>query len=171
VKVGHLAYFRVHPAHHVGMLNLLGEYDLRLDAKGRLSLPAGLRKQLDGELQRGFVLNRDVFKPCLVLYPMVQWERTQSMMQRLNRFVERNADFIRRFMNGATQVELDASDRLLLPKALMDHARIGKDIKVMGMMDRVEIWSKEEYARMMREDVDLTALAEDVMGSLGNADA
>jgi MraZ protein len=152
------------------MLNLLGEYDIRLDAKGRLSLPAGLRKQLDGELQRGFVLNRDVFKPCLVLYPMVQWERTQSMMQRLNRFVERNADFIRRFMNGATQVELDSSDRLLLPKALMDHARIGKDIKVMGMMDRVEIWSKEEYARMMREDVDLTALAEDVMGSLGNAD-
>lgn len=152
------------------MLNLLGEYDIRLDAKGRLSLPAGLRKQLDGELQRGFVLNRDVFKPCLVLYPMVQWERTQSMMQRLNRFVERNADFIRRFMNGATQVELDSSDRLLLPKALMDHARIGKDIKVMGMMDRVEIWSKEEHARMMREDVDLTALAEDVMGSLGNAD-
>lgn len=170
MKVGHLAYFRLHSAHYAGMLNLLGEYELRLDAKGRLSLPAGLRKQLDGELQRGFVLNRDVFKPCLVLYPMVQWEQTQSMMQRLNRFVERNADFIRRFMNGATQVELDSSDRLLLPKTLMVHARIGKDIKVMGMMDRVEIWSKEEHARMMREDVDLTALAEDVMGSLGNAD-
>ncbi len=153
------------------MLNLLGEYDLRLDAKGRLSLPAGLRKQLDGELQRGFVVNRDVFKPCLVLYPMVQWEQTQSMLQRLNRFVERNVEFIRRFMNGATQVELDASDRLLLPKILMDHAGIGKEVRMVGMMDRVEIWGKEEHVKMMREKVDLTALAEDVMGSLGNADA
>ena len=153
------------------MLNLLGEYDLRLDAKGRLSLPAGLRKQLDGELQRGFVVNRDVFQPCLVLYPMVQWEETQSMLKRLNRFVERNVEFIRRFMNGATQVELDASDRLLLPKILMDHAGIGKDVRMVGMMDRVEIWGKEEHAKMMREKVDLTALAEDVMGSLGNADA
>lgn len=153
------------------MLNLLGEYDLRLDAKGRLSLPAGLRKQLDGELQRGFVVNRDVFKPCLVLYPMVQWEETQSMLQRLNRFVERNVEFIRRFMNGATQVELDASDRLLLPKILMDHAGIGKEVRMVGMMDRIEIWGREEHVKMMREKVDLTALAEDVMGSLGNADA
>lgn len=152
------------------MLNLLGEYDLRLDAKGRLSFPAGLRKQLDGELQRGFVINRDVFQPCLVLYPLTEWERTQSTMRRLNQFVAKNREFIRRFMNGATQVELDGSDRLLVPKTLMDHAGIGKDIKMVGMMDRVEIWSKEEHARMMREKVDLTALAEDVMGSLGNAD-
>jgi MraZ protein len=152
------------------MLNLLGEYDLRLDAKGRLSFPAGLRKQLDGELQKGFVINRDVFKPCLVLYPMVEWEQTQSMMRRLNRFVEKNLEFIRRFMNGATQVELDSSDRLLLPKPLMVHAGIGKELKMIGMVDRVEIWSKEEHVKMMRGKVDLTALAEDVMGSLGNAD-
>lgn len=152
------------------MLNILGEYDLRLDAKGRLSFPAGLRKQLDGELQKGFVINRDVFQPCLVLYPLTEWERTQSTMRRLNQFVAKNREFIRRFMNGATQVELDSSDRLLLPKTLMEHASIGKDIKMVGMMDRVEIWSKEAHDRMMREKVDLTALAEDVMGSLGNAD-
>jgi DNA-binding transcriptional regulator/RsmH inhibitor MraZ len=53
----------------------------------------------------------------------------------------------------------------------MDHVGIGKDIKMIGMMDRVEIWSKEGHAGMLREKVDLTALAEDVMGSLGNADA
>ena len=75
-----------------------------------------------------------------------------------------------RFMNGATPLELDASDRLLLPKNLMDHAGVGKDIKMIGMVDRVEIWSKEAHAKMLREQVDLTALAEDVMGSLGNSD-
>jgi MraZ protein len=152
------------------MLNLLGEYDLRLDAKGRLMLPAGLRKQLDGELQRGFVINRDVFQPCLVLYPLSEWERVQFMMRRLNQFVARNREFVRRFMNGATQVELDASDRLLLPKPLMEHAGIHKDIKVIGMMDKVEIWAKDRHDAMLREQVDLNALAEEVMGSLGNAD-
>ncbi len=150
------------------MLNLLGEYELRLDAKGRLSLPSGLRKQLAGEVEKGFVINRDVFKPCLVLYPMVEWEQTQSMMRRLNRFVEKNLEFIRRFMNGATQLELDASGRLLLPKSLMDHASIGKDIVMIGMVDRIEVWAKERHSKMLRESVDLTALAEDVMGSLGN---
>ncbi len=152
------------------MLNLLGEYELRSDAKGRLMLPSGLRKQLAGEVEKGFVINRDVFKPCLVLYPMVEWERTQAMMRRLNRFVEKNLEFIRRFMNGATQVEVDASGRILLPKSLSDHAGISKDVVLIGMVDRVEIWSKQEHARMLREKVDLTALAEDVMGSLGNAD-
>ena len=152
------------------MLNLLGEYELRSDAKGRLMLPSGLRKQLAGEVEKGFVINRDVFKSCLVLYPMVEWEQTQSMMRRLNRFVEKNLEFIRRFMNGATQVELDASGRLLLPKSLADHAGINKDVIMIGMVDRVEIWSKEAHSRMLREKVDLTALAEDVMGSLGNDD-
>lgn len=152
------------------MVNLLGEYDLRLDAKGRLVLPSSLKKQLDGELQKGFVINRDVFKPCLVLYPYVEWDRTQSMMRRLNRFVEKNLEFIRRFMNGATMVELDGSGRLLMPKPLMDHAGIGKEVKLLGMIDRVEIWAKDKHARMMSENVDLTALSEEVMGSLGNAD-
>lgn len=152
------------------MLNLLGEYDLKLDAKGRLTLPSGLRKQLDGEIQKGFVINRDVFKPCLVLYPMVEWEHTQTTMRRLNRFVAKNVEFVRRFMNGATPIELDASDRLLLPKHLLSHAGIGKGLRMVGMMDRVEIWSTTTHEKMLQENVDLTALAEDVMGSLGNAD-
>ena len=78
------------------------------------------------------------------------------MMRRLNRFVERNMEFIRRFMNGATQVELDGSGRLLLPKPLATHAGIGKEVKLVGMMDRIR-WSKERHADTMREDVDLTA--------------
>ncbi|HQW85973.1 MAG TPA: division/cell wall cluster transcriptional repressor MraZ [Flavobacteriales bacterium] len=151
------------------MLNLLGEYDLRLDAKGRLVLPSGLKRQLAEVATKGFVIARDVFKPCLVLYPMSEWERTQAMMARLNPFVEKNREFIRRFTNGATRVELDGSDRILLPKPLMDHAGIGKDLKLMGLLDRVELWSREGHARMQREAVDLTALAEEVMGSLGNA--
>jgi MraZ protein len=150
------------------MLNLLGEYDVRLDAKGRLVLPSGLKKQLADVVSQGFVINRDVFRPCLVLYPMPVWESTNKMLGRLNRFVEKNLEFIRRFTAGATRLDLDGSGRLLLPKALMDDPKLGKDLKLVGLGDRVEVWGKTGYAAMRREKVDLTALAEDVMGSLGN---
>ncbi|HRN36065.1 MAG TPA: division/cell wall cluster transcriptional repressor MraZ [Flavobacteriales bacterium] len=152
------------------MLNLLGEYEVRLDAKGRLVLPAGLKKQLESALSKGFVVNRDVFQPCLVLYPHAVWDQTSRMLGRLNRFVEKNMEFIRRFTSGATHLELDGSGRLLLPKALMDDPKLGKDLKLVCLGDRVEVWSKEGYARMRREKVNLSALAEEVMGSLGNDD-
>jgi MraZ protein len=90
------------------------------------------------------------------------------MLGRLNRFMEKNLEFIRRFTAGATRLDLDGSGRLLLPKALMDDPKLGKDLKLVGLGDRVEVWSKAGYAAMRREKVDLTALAEDVMGSLGN---
>lgn len=150
------------------MLNLLGEYDVRLDAKGRLVLPAGLKKQLADTVSKGFVINRDVFRPCLVLYPQQIWEATSRMLGRLNRFVERNMDFIRRFTAGATHLELDNSGRLLLPRALMDDPKLGKELKLVCLGDRVEVWSKEGYAQMRKEKVDLSTLAEEVMGSLGN---
>lgn len=153
------------------MLNLLGEYDVRLDAKGRLVLPSGLKKQLADQLSKGFVINRDVFRPCLVLYPFEVWEATSRMLGRLNRFVEKNMDFIRRFTSGATHLELDGSGRLLLPKALMDDPKLGKELKLVGLGDRVEVWSKAGYLQMRREKVDLSALAEEVMGSLGNEQA
>lgn len=150
------------------MLNLLGEYDVRLDAKGRLVLPSGLKKQLADSLAKGFVINRDVFKPCLVLYPQAVWDGTSRMLARLNRFVEKNMDFIRRFTSGATHLELDGSGRLLLPKPLMDDPKLGKELKLVGLGDRVEVWSKAGYSTMRKQKVDLSALAEEVMGGLGN---
>ena len=121
------------------MLNLLGEFDCRLDAKGRLVLPALLRKQLGKEADAGFVMNRDVHAPCLVLYPNSVWEKTSQQLRRLNRFVKANAEFIRRFTAGATPVALDPTGRMLLPYALMKEARMGNDIKLIGADDRIEV--------------------------------
>ena len=152
------------------MLNLLGEYDCRLDAKGRLVLPALLRKQLGDLADRGFVMNRDVHAPCLVLYPMTIWESTSKKLDRLNRFIKQNADFIRRFTAGASPVSLDPTGRMLLPYALMKDARMGKDIKLLGARDRIEVWDAKAYTDMRNEAVDMSSLSEDVMGPLGNDD-
>ena len=152
------------------MLNLLGEFDCRLDAKGRLVLPAQLRKQLGEQADRGFVMNRDVHAPCLVLYPISVWEGTTKKLDRLNRFIKQNADFIRRFTAGASPVSLDPTGRMLLPYALMKDARMGKDIKLLGARDRIEVWDAKAYMDMRNEKVDMSSLSEDVMGPLGNDD-
>lgn len=150
------------------MLNLLGEYPSTLDAKGRALLPAALKKQLGKAAMEGFVVNRDVFSPCLVLYPMEEWNRTSADVRRLNRFDPDNVEFIRRFLNGATPVDLDSMGRLLIPKTLMGHASLSKDIVFCGMGDRIEIWSEQELRRVMSgSGTDFKELARKVMA--GNA--
>lgn len=152
------------------MLNLLGEYDCKADAKGRVMLPAGLKKQLQDVVHEGFVVNRDMFDKCLILYPMKQWTEVSSEIGRLNRFVAKNVKFIRKFNNGATPIELDSAGRMLLPSALCGFAGIDREIKITGTGDRIEIWSKSAYEAMLNEDVDMAALSEEVMGELGKYD-
>ncbi|MFZ1693526.1 MAG: division/cell wall cluster transcriptional repressor MraZ [Flavobacteriales bacterium] len=152
------------------MLNLIGEFDCRLDAKGRLVLPAALRKQLGKEADSGFVMNRDVHDPCLVLYPNSVWEETAKKLRRLNRFVKANAEFIRRFNAGATPVAPDPTGRMLLPYALVKSARLGADIKLIGSDDRIEVWDAKAYDQWRSEAVDMSSLSETVMGPLGNDD-
>lgn len=149
-------------------LNLLGEYECKVDAKGRFMLPAGLKKQLAEVVHEGFVLNRDVFETCLVLYPMVEWKKVTGRLNRLNRFVKKNALFIRKFNNGATPVELDTVGRLNLPNNLSASAEITADIVVIGNGERIEIWDKTKYRQMQDEEIDFESLSEEVMGSLGN---
>ena len=68
------------------MNSLIGTYECKVDAKGRLMLPAALKKQLNPSLQNGFVLKRAVFQPCLELYPMDEWETLMQRVNKLNRF-------------------------------------------------------------------------------------
>lgn len=152
------------------MLNLLGEYDCKLDTKGRMMLPAGLKKQLQEVVHEGFVINRDMFDRCLILYPMQEWREVSSKIGKLNRFVAKNVRFIRKFNNGATSVELDAAGRMLIPSSLSDYADLKKEIKVAGNGDRIEIWSKANYEAMLNEDVDMARLSEEVMGDLKDGD-
>ena len=79
------------------MLNLLGEYDCKLDAKGRLMLPKGLKKQLEESLHEGFVINRDLSTKSLVVYPMSVWKQEARLVNRLNKYKAKNREFIRRF--------------------------------------------------------------------------
>lgn len=132
--------------------------------------PAPLKRQLENVLHEGFVVNRNLFEKCLVLYPAQQWAEVSGQLGQLNRFIEKNERFIRRFNNGATPVSLDGTGRLLVPSALAEYADLKKEVKLMGNGDRVEIWSKARYEEMLNEDIDMGALSEEVMGDRENKD-
>ena len=147
------------------MTNLIGVYECNVDAKGRLMLPVAFKKQLTSILSDGFVLKRSVFNKCLELYPIAGWNELSAEVNKLNRFVKKNADFIRMFNYGVKSVELDANARLLIAKDLLDYACIDKNIVVAAAGNMIEIWDKDKYEAFINNpDVDFGSLAEEVMG-------
>lgn len=148
---------------------IIGTYECKVDAKGRLLLPAPFKKQLAASLKDGFVLKRSVFQPCLELYPMSEWNLMMLKINKLNKFVKKNNDFIRRFTAGVKVVEIDALGRLLVPKDLTNFAQISKDIVLSSAVNIIEIWDKDLYEKAIDDSViDFADLAEDVMGNVND---
>ena len=147
------------------MNTLIGTYECKVDAKGRLMLPVAFKKQLSSVMEKGFVLKRAVFQPCLELYPMQEWESMMQNVNKLNRFKKKNNDFIRRFTAGVKSIDLDVSGRLLIPKDLVGFAGITKEIVVTSAVNIIEIWDKENYENAIDDAAnDFADLAEEVMG-------
>ena len=151
------------------MVNLIGTYECKADTKGRLMLPSAIKKQLSSVLQNGFVLKRSVFQPCLELYPIEEWNVMMEKVNKLNRFVKKNNDFIRRFTAGVKIIELDVSGRMLIPKDLHSFAGISKELVLSSSVNIIEIWDKNKYETAIDEaTIDFAELAEEVMGNLND---
>lgn len=150
------------------MNSFIGTYECKVDAKGRLMVPVALKKQM-GDLNSGFVLKRSVFQPCLELYSMEEWNKMMAKVNKLNRFIKKNNDFIRRFTAGVKVVEIDANGRLLIPKDLVVFAKIDKEIVLSSAVNIIEIWDKNLYENAIENATDdFATLAEEVMGNLND---
>jgi MraZ protein len=140
-----------------------------MDSKGRVGIPSGLKKQLLPHLEQGFVLKRSVFQNCIELYPMAEWQRTMSKVNKLNRFVKKNNDFIRMFTAGVKLVDVDANGRVNIPKDLMTYAGLKGELVLSAAVGMIEIWDKKAYEDAVNDpEVDFGALAEDVMGNFND---
>lgn len=147
------------------MINILGTYECKVDAKGRLMFPVAFKNQMGDATKQGFVIKRSIFKKCLELFPIKQWQDESSMVSRLNMFKKKNAEFVTKFMAGVKPAELDGSGRLLIPKDLLKYGGINKEIVLTSVVNRIEIWDKTAYEQAVEYDADDFAnLAEDVMG-------
>jgi len=137
------------------VLNLIGTYECKSDAKGRLMFSSAFKKQLSS-----------VFQPCLELYPINEWNLMMGKINKLNRFKKKNNDFIRRFTAGVKMVELDATGRILIPKDLFEFAGIKKQVVMSSSVNIIEIWDKDKYEKAIEDaSDDFADLAEEVMGN------
>ena len=151
------------------MITFIGDYTCKLDSKGRIALPAAFKRQMQQDLQEGFVLKRDVFDKCLILYPMKEWERQNQLIRsKTNPFNKEHNRFLRMFFSGTAEISPDANNRILLPKRLMDYAEISVEAVLAGQYGKIEIWSPKDYENFTKADDDFAELAEKILG--GNLD-
>lgn len=153
---------------------LIGEYECKLDTKGRMVVPAALKRQLPDVERDGLVVNRG-FEKNLVIYTRAEWNKILKQLSKLNQFQPKNRDFVRKFMSGATELMLDSAGRVLLPKGLLEYAEVGNELVLACNLEKIEVWSKVKYEEQLgaiSED-DFSDLAAQVMGGFdleGGAD-
>jgi len=146
------------------MSQFIGEYECKIDGKGRLVIPAKLKKQLPPEAQEVLVINRG-FDKCLTLFTKKEWDKETDRLNELNLFNRLDRQFIRLFNNGAQEINIDNSDRILLPKKLQEYAEIHSDVVLFAYSNRIEIWSAKVYEQELNlSPDDFSKLAEQVMG-------
>lgn len=152
------------------MVRFLGSIEAKTDAKGRAFLPASFRKELQSAGETSLVMRKDVFQPCLVLYPESVWNMQIDLLRtRLNRWDSRHQSIFRQFVADAEAITLDANGRFLIPKRYMKMAGISQAIKFIGMDDSIEIWSGENTGKPFMEPDEFGKAIEAIM-SEGPAD-
>ncbi len=152
------------------MAGLVGEFEVKLDEKGRFLFPSGLRKQLPAVSQRDFMLNKG-FEDCLTMYPLSEWEKISERLSKMNLFKPKNRMFYRLFHQGAKAVSLDNAGRALIPTAHVERTGLGQELMLIAYNDRIEIWDKSKYFEMIEVNIaDFADLANEVMGDLDNGE-
>ncbi len=127
----------------VGKLRVFrGVQHINMDAKGRLAMPARQREPLVSQSAGQIVVTIDTQSPCLVIYPVPEWERIEKDIQSLPTLKPAVKRFQRLMLGYATDLELDGNGRLLLPQPLRDHAQLEKKVVLVGQGNKLELWSE-----------------------------
>lgn len=148
------------------MAGYTGQYECRIDAKGRMKLPAGLLRQIPEQTRTQYVVNKGL-DGCLVLYPQAAWELLTEKLNKLNYFNPKHREFQRVFYKMAVMAELDTAERLLIPKRLAETVGISDEVVILAYGNNIEIWPKAKFDAMQDPDPeDLSQLANDVLGDI-----
>jgi MraZ protein len=147
------------------MTGLHGEYDCRLDPKGRLKVPSTLLRQLGDRSSYTFFVNHG-FESNIVMYPEEIWNRITNKLSSLNYYNTRERDFLRYFFRGVKRIETDSADRVLLSKPLLEYGEIKSDVVLFAFIDKIEIWDKAKYyAKMEAPPEDYSKISDSIFGS------
>ncbi|HQO31653.1 MAG TPA: hypothetical protein PK534_05585 [Chitinophagales bacterium] len=149
------------------MIGLTGNYEVKVDSKGRLRLPTNLLQQIPEDTRSQYVLNKGMGK-CLRLFPKSQWDNVTREMSNFSYFRNHERNFLRAFYQLATQVEMDSNDRILLSKRLMETVGITDEVVITAFHDVIEIWDSKTYAATIVEPDNFADMADEVWSKLNN---
>ncbi|PKP36304.1 MAG: cell division protein MraZ [Bacteroidetes bacterium HGW-Bacteroidetes-15] len=148
------------------MTSFIGDYICKVDEKGRMLFPSAFKKQNKSASPDRYVVKKDIFEGCLVLYTMEEWERQNALIRRnTNPYNREHNKFLREFYRGTAELILDSSGRLLLPKRLLEMINANKEIALTGQDSRIEIWAKDVYDSHVSDEDSFANLAEKILGS------
>ncbi len=147
------------------MATFIGDYACKVDVKGRIILPMAFKKQMPAGAPDHFVVRKDIFENCLVLYAIDDWNRQlEKIRKRMNPYNREHNMFLRNFFKGTAELTLDNNNRLLIPKRLLDLISATRDVTLAGQDGRIEIWSTAVYETIEMPGEEFAALAEKLMG-------
>jgi len=147
------------------MINFIGDFSAKIDPKGRVNFPSAFIKQIPEDSNKKFVVKKDIYDKCLIIYTIKEWERQLAIINKnTNPYNRKHATFLRQFFKGTAELKLDSNNRILIPARLLDEVKIKKDIQFLGQDQKIELWAYEEYEKIDIAPDDFANLAEDILG-------
>ena len=146
-------------------LSFTGEYEYSLDQKNRLIIPAKFRKSLNVVNNKTFVLTKGL-DDCLVLYPLVEWNNVERQLRQLSTIKEKNRNFIRNVVRYATYLKYDGQGRIAIPSSLLSHSKIKKEVVLIGMIKKIEIWDVDVLNKISYENYTTSKDFEDLANEI-----
>ncbi|PSQ81986.1 MAG: division/cell wall cluster transcriptional repressor MraZ [Bacteroidetes bacterium QS_1_63_11] len=140
-----------------------GQAEYSVDSKGRVAIPAKMRKSMSPQADETFTITRG-FEDCIFLYPRNEWAEIEEEIDDLNMYDREVRNFVRIIMRWANEVSLDGQGRISIPNPLLDFAELDGSALIIGAFNHIEIWNPEEFDGYLNEQPeDYETLAESVM--------
>jgi MraZ protein len=128
-----------------------GQYSFNIDSKNRINIPAPLRKQFSKKDKKTFVVTRGI-DSCTWIYPITEWKKIQNELQQLSSLSKTNRIFLRNHLRHANILKYDSQGRFVLPQSLIEYASIKKDITIIGVLNKIEIWNTKLLNEIDKSD-------------------
>ena len=135
------------------MSSFKGSYEHSVDSKGRINIPARLRKYVSPEANDTFVVTRG-YEQCLFVYPLDEWNKLEQSIRQLSTTNPKHRFFMRALLERAMESQLDGQSRITIPKELLQFAAIENEVLILGVLERIETWNPKIYQEYQKDQAD-----------------
>lgn len=131
----------------------IGQYSYQIDSKNRINLPSDFRKQFKSSEKNTFVITQGLDQ-SLWIYPINEWKKIEKELASLSSISKVNRSFLRNYLRNAKIIVFDKQGRFVLPENLLNFAKISKNVSIIGVLNRIEIWNPEVLKKVDNEKID-----------------